>query len=216
MRNYNYNLTNVVLRIAENRVYYFDQSGVYTSMPLGEVSANKQIKIHLFKIFGETCWDRYSNFSLIFGNLNQKTLESMICRFPEGGTIETFYEELENIEDIKDTRKRRSIERFVTKIDRPMFIRDPENDRKNTFDFILIDVNIVTEWDQDRMQYIKDNKDEIVYMVLSKLENSSTFKKYGIPINFLKLSSITPRLKCNYIQFVFELKKLSCSEYLKR
>lgn len=41
MRNYNYNLTNVVLRIAENRVYYFDQSGVYTSMPLGEVSANK-------------------------------------------------------------------------------------------------------------------------------------------------------------------------------
>lgn len=157
--------------------------------------------------FGEKCWNRFSNYSNIFGNLNQHGLESIISTLSEGETIETFYKELEKVEEIKKPVRHKEIEKFITRIEKPMFMRDPENGRKNSFDFIVIEVNIATTF-QNKIQYIKDNKGEIINMVVSKLENDSSFKKYGVPINFLKLSSMKLRERYNYIQFVFELKEI--------
>lgn len=206
MRNCDYNLTNVVLRKLRNEVYYFDENGIYRCSPIDEI--NDTVKMNLFNIFGTTCWDRFANYTLIFGNLNQRSLEEIINNLNEGDSIKKFYEQLSTVKTIKGSERRpQGVERFITKIKKPMFIKEPENYRKNSFDFIFIEANIITNWEKDRMQYIKENKDKIIDMVISKLEKNISFKKYGIPINFLKLSKITVSLKYNYIQFVFELKK---------
>lgn len=205
MRNCNYNLTNVVLRKVKDEVYYFDEQGVYRRTLINEI--NETVKMNLFNIFGDIRWDKFTNYSLIFGNLNKRSIDEIIGKLNEGDSIETFYEQLSTVKTTKRISMPQGIERFITKIGKPMFIREPENDRKNSFDFISIEANIVANWEQDRMQYIKENKDKIIDMVISKLEKDRSFKRYGIPINFLKLSKITLRSKCNYIQFVFELKK---------
>lgn len=205
MRNCNYNLTNVVLRKVKDEVYYFDEQGVYRRTLINEI--NETVKMNLFNIFGDIRWDKFTNYSLIFGNLNKRSIDEIIGKLNEGDSIETFYEQLSTVKTTKRISRPQGIERFITKIGKPMFIREPENDRKNSFDFISIEANIVANWEQDRMQYIKENKDKIIDMVISKLEKDRSFKRYGIPINFLKLSKITLRPKCNYIQFVFELKK---------
>ena len=53
---------------------------------------------------------------------------------------------------------------------------------------------------------VKKYQREIYRLVLDKLENDRRFKRYGVPINFLKLSDVT--LLRNYsLEFIFELRE---------
>ena len=98
------------------------------------------------------------------------------------------------------------VDRFVTKIERPVFMRIPENDNKHTFDIIKVFVNTCTTWDTDRHKYFQDNLEIICQNVISKIENSQSFKKYGVPTGCLALTDIVTIGDASY-QFTFELKK---------
>lgn len=100
-----------------------------------------------------------------------------------------------------------SVERFVTRIESPNFVRIPENSKETTFDYIHVDVNIVTQWDSDKIEFIKRNLQGITKMVFKSIEKDRRFKKYGVPINFLRLSKVTVRKDLNSLHYVFELKE---------
>lgn len=44
-------------------------------------------------------------------------------------------------------------------------------------------------------------------MVFKSIEKDRRFKKYGVPINFLRLSKVTVRRDLNSLHYVFELKE---------
>ena len=97
------------------------------------------------------------------------------------------------------------LERFVTKISRPIFIRTPENKKRNTFDYIRFNVNLNTSF-ENKNEYLKRNIKEIIQMVNEKLQNDIYFKQKGISINYL---SVTKVLKdtSNSLVVIYELKK---------
>lgn len=74
---------------------------------------------------------------------------------------------------------------FVLSVDRPRFRRDVDNKKRNTFDFIDIDM-VIRSTDASK-EKVKANKEEIFKKALAKLETSKPFQKYGVPINFLKM-----------------------------
>lgn len=98
-----------------------------------------------------------------------------------------------------------SIDRFITKIATPSFERATGNMTKGTFDFIRVEVGIITEWHEDRLKYIKKHKDEITKRVLERIKENKRFQNFGVPINFLKVSNITLTLDSALV-YVFELK----------
>jgi len=52
---------------------------------------------------------------------------------------------------------------------------------------------------------VKKYQREIYQQVVQKLENDSQFKRYGVPINFIKLSDVI--LRHDYsLEFIWELK----------
>lgn len=111
----------------------------------------------------------------------------------------------ENIKNGVKKYDKDSIERFVTRIDRPNIIRLPENPNKNTFDIIKIEVNICSNWENKR-QYIKGHIREIYQMVIDKLENSKTFTRFNVPAGCLAVTSIYETQDSSLV-FTFELKK---------
>ena len=119
MRNITGDITNCILRKKENRVYYFDENGIYKSILIEEIE---------------------------------------------------------------------------------------ENDKKNTFDFIYLDINIVTQWPTSKKEYIQKNMSTIKKKAINKIKESGEFKKYGIPVNFLRITKCS--LNNDVIELIFELKEI--------
>lgn len=74
---------------------------------------------------------------------------------------------------------------FVLTVNRPIYRRAEGNKKKNTFDFIDIEM-VIRSTDVDKRKVV-ENKDEIFNKAVAKLETSKQFQKYGVPINFLKM-----------------------------
>ena len=89
----------------------------------------------------------------------------------------------------------------------PTFGRFPENKNSKTFDYVHIDVGIYGV-DIDKKQYVKDHIKEILDATVNYISNSKRFTKYGISINFLRVTSLM-YTKDQMLHFVFELKPLS-------
>lgn len=97
------------------------------------------------------------------------------------------------------------LEKFVGRIESPIFVREPENFNKATFDIVKIDL-CLTNITKDIRQTVKDNFDYMTELALEKIEKSRSFQKYGVPINVLRLTNavITKQL---ILQLTFELKE---------
>jgi hypothetical protein len=164
--------------------------------------------------------DDYSDYE--FGRSVQKAVTQMTV----GDTYDDFLEKYKNCQEhfrkINEFMKGHKnemhqfidpidINRFVTKIFRPTFIRLPDNPRKKSFDIIKVGVDTCTEWPIDPKQFLKANIKEVINMVLEKIKKSQSFKSYGVPIGCLALTNI---VKCGnaYYEFIFELKKELRSE----
>ena len=74
---------------------------------------------------------------------------------------------------------------FVLTVNRPVFRRADGNKKRNTFDFIDIEM-VIRSTDVDKKKVI-ENKQEIYKKAISKLMSSKQFEKYGVPISFLKM-----------------------------
>ena len=74
---------------------------------------------------------------------------------------------------------------FIIGVHQPIFQRYNGNTNKNTFDTVRIEI-ILKERD-NMMQQCIDHKKEILDAAVDKLKSSKSFRKYGVPINFLKV-----------------------------
>lgn len=106
------------------------------------------------------------------------------------------------------------VDRLVQCIMQPVYERVPGNHNEATFDRIRITVGLpryqFDSWEALQKE-VKKYRREIIQRVVEKLEGSTQFKGYGVPINFLKLSNIT--LLHNFaLEFIFELKGQSLED----
>ena len=134
------------------------------------------------------------------GFTNLIFLRMAYSKLEEGDTIEDLKRYYANA-GFSSKEPLREIDYFVTKVGKPIFIRKPEN-----IDYIYIDLNLAIDWKCDKLEYYKENRKDIDEMAVKKIENSQSFKKYGIPINFLKISRKTFKNQRRVLQYVFELK----------
>ena len=102
--------------------------------------------------------------------------------------------------------KPEGLDRFIVKILKPIILRVPENNNPNSFDIIKVQMDIISQWNTDRTQYIKENKKEIVRRAVEKIAQDKGFIKLGVNVNVLALTKML-RLNDNMIELIFELKK---------
>lgn len=199
-------IVNSAIRSCRGEFYYFDENGIYKKVSSTE--AEKILNNVFIREDGSAfCSISYNIRDTVNLNLFNKALGKLKIG-DDFNKLRNIYQEIEF-----DFHERpEGLDRFITKIDSPQFIRMPQNQDLKVFDFIYIDVFVVTEWESDIYKYILANRKEITNKVINKLKNNKSFQKYSVPINFLKLTKCTYSKGQNFIRFVFELKKLNNSQ----
>ena len=207
-------LINRVVKIYREKIYYFDTEGIYRSITLRELSSKIMLEKQSFTRFFEGVytqigksycnWSGLKETSQYFAKINATVARIAINKLKEGDSIEDF-ERIFAETDLKENLPA-GLNRFITKIEKPDFGREPENFNEKTFDWISIEVCTVTEWAEDKRTYIKKHLDDIKKMVLESLSKSRKFQSYNVPINFLRLTDLVIRSNSTMV-FKFELKK---------
>ena len=95
--------------------------------------------------------------------------------------------------------------RHLGRFEKPMIYRSSGNDNKNTFDFIKTSVTILGV--ENKLEFVKQYKNDICNAVLDKIAESRTFQKYGVPVNILRLTNLTMG-NSGILYFTFEPKEL--------
>lgn len=196
-------ITNQVIRKIGDKIFYFDSEGVYKSTSMKEAINMGLSNLH--KRYDDSYWVDFNHYQVKIlknGNIISKT----VTKLKEGDDLEKFEEYLSQT-TLESHEKPQGLDRFITKIEEPMFYRVPENPKENTFDFIFIELNIISQWDTDKMKYIKEHKKEIDKMVVKKLKSNKQFQKYGISTNFLRLFKVELMNKQMVLRYTFELKE---------
>lgn len=199
---YYWYLPNRLLRATREKGYYFNSSGVYCSATL-----EKLYRMGMRGII-QTYDDKYRAYGFFkpeFDGISRSIVSRAITSLKEGDTISKFFEYLETLEPNPRKELPTGLDRFITRICPISIQREYGNKNTKTFDFIYVDVCIISEWETDRKQYIKENMPKIKERVAAKIEGSKNFQRYGIPINFLKITSIT-LTRDDVLHFIFELK----------
>lgn len=103
----------------------------------------------------------------------------------------------------KQKAKENPMIRYVTMNGHVKFARIPENENKGSFDYILASAYISAV--DDKFEFVKEHKKEVLTYMLDHISNMKRFKKYGVPIGILKVG------KCvlgrdGYLYVTFEIK----------
>lgn len=102
------------------------------------------------------------------------------------------------------------IERLIQKIDSPQFERVPENPDPNSFDRIRVTVSLpmylYKTWEELR-DAVKKHRREIDRRVVEKIESDRAFKRYGIPLSFLRLSNLSLGRDFT-LEYIFEFRDI--------
>lgn len=163
---------------------------------------------------------------LIFGRgqnffVKKRILKSM----KEGNTISDFVHLCETVRlyapDAEERKRRQwwrdemhrqdlagmtEVERFVTKIWKPKIYRENGNQKKKTFDFINVQMSVRT-YMPEKMKFVREHKKELIQMAVNTIKQDKEFKKYNVPVNYLKLGRMT-LLQDSQIEYLFELKQV--------
>lgn len=180
------------------KTYYFNEDEIYCLDKKSELFPYEgQTKYNIFKVMDETCF-----------NLN--VWSKAVSRFEVGTTLEEcigIFLQTERSHNV--LRKPSPIERLVQYISSPTYERVPGNSNEATFDRIRITVGLpryrFESWETLQGE-VKKYQREIYQRVIQQLEKDRQFKKYGVPINFLKLSNAM-LLRDFSMEFIFELKE---------
>ena len=198
-------LSNFVVRRRKNKYVYFNDKGKIEILNQNCIIKSNAINL-IVPIDGKLDYSDGNIHHLThMGFTNLPFLRMAYCKLKEGDTIEDLKRYYANA-GFSSRDPLREIDYFVTKVGKPIFIRKPENIDNNSFDYIYIDLNLAIDWKCDKLEYYKENRKDIDEMAVKKIENSQSFKKYGIPINFLKISRKTFINQRRVLQYVFELK----------
>lgn len=191
-------VVNKPIRQCRGITYYFTENEVYTQDTESALFPfEKRLRFNLFDVSNETC-------------VNSAVWTKATTHFKPGMSLmECIGVFLETKNELRPPREFSPLEQLVQEIYPPVFEREPENENTATFDRIRVSVGLpryhFPSWEVLRSE-VKIHRHEIYRLVLDKLENDRRFKRYGVPINFLKLSDVT--LLRNYsLEFIFELKE---------
>ena len=190
-------IVNKIVRIFGGDTWYFNESLVYTLIPKGE-----PIPKHIGK--------KWNTLSSVF---KPAIWEKAKGQFTAGMTLEECVRIYMTIsvkrseEKASDCANYSDFERLVTSISHPSIERKIDNDNTKTFDFIRISVALpkyIYSKEELTME-IKANIKEITQLVIRKIETSSAFKRYDIPVDFLKISRCVIRPDYT-LEYLFTLK----------
>ena len=196
------------IRFEKKRVYYFDKDGVYCSATVEEIKSGKEDRLQGVRQNKNGKYEVTLVSSLFFGREieNSMILKMAGARMQEGESFEKFMSIARNLK-IETHELPQGLDRFIGRIASPTFYRVPENFNKRSFDFIYIDVMILTESAMpNREEYIEENKKEILDRAVAKLKSSKEFQDFKVPVTALKISRMTLMRKLSMIQIVFEKK----------
>ena len=115
-------IKNNVLRKAGGYAYYFDDEGIYCKVPIGEVEKLSLLNVHM--LGARDFWYDRDIRKLICENFNVAI--KIICKLKEGDTLDKLVNYIENTK-IEYHKKPEGLDRFITKIEKPTFVRIPEN-----------------------------------------------------------------------------------------
>ena len=108
------------------------------------------------------------------------------------------------------------MDRLAQAIAPPVFEHVPGNNDESTFDRIRVTVGLpryhFDSW-KALQKEVKKYQPEIYRRVLQRLEQDRQFKRYGVPLNFLKLSNAI-LLRDFSMEYIFELKDLKADSPL--
>lgn len=181
------------------KTYYFSEDEVYTlDKKPGRFPYEGRTKFNIFKIKGETCF-------------NMTVWSKAASRFEVGMTLNECVGIFLQTELVHNVPQELSpIDRLVQGIAPPIYERVPGNNDEATFDRIRMTVGLPRyqfhSWEalQDE---VKKYQKEIFRRVVQKIETDRQFKRFGIPIGFLKLSNVM-LMRDFSLEFIFELKEL--------
>ncbi|MBR6252696.1 MAG: hypothetical protein IKR04_02520 [Clostridia bacterium] len=204
-------LKNCAFNIKGKTVYYFDENGIVRTFPYDEAKEHVEIKGLLGGLDGHIYIDFWKVHFNIFERVKFNVLKMVLEKIKEGDTIDDMEHYINTLyPKPPGERKQDELDRFICRFYKPEFLRLPENTKKNTFDFIVVEVSVLSqEALPDRDDFLKQNIKEILTRLVEKIENSATFKKYGIPSKCLKATEVTLHKKISILKVVFELKQIS-------
>lgn len=99
-----------------------------------------------------------------------------------------------------------NVRKFLYKVERPIIMREPENSNVNSFDIIHFSFCVPSATKRpDRFEFIKSNIKAIFLVALDYLKHYQPYLKFGVPVNFLKLSHFI-LTKDDRLELILELK----------
>ena len=146
---------NVVLRKCNKKFYFFNEKEEWTCLPEEEILPTDISVPYIWFERGKDISYLQINFSyelLQRIDVDNKTLLSKaIGRLEVGDSIEKLKEYCNGGVTLKEPSKASYDNGIITRICDPEFICNPENPKKTTtFDYINVDVNLLTTWKGDK------------------------------------------------------------------
>ena len=200
-------LKNMVIRKIGKKYIFFNNDGIIETLNQAEIMKsdviNLRVAIDGTLYYSDIETNRFNSTEFI----NSVLLTMAYCQLKNGDTIEDLKRYYHN-SSFTSKEPLKEIDYFVTRISQPNFIRTPENQNPNTFDYIYVEVNLAITWKYDKKEYFIKNKKAIDKMVINKIEQNQKFKRYNIPVNLLKLARISLKNQRRIVEYVFELKEI--------
>ena len=191
-------IINTPVRQQKGKTYYFNENEIYSLDEKSELfSYESRLRFNIFKVMSDPCF-------------NMNVWSKAVSQFEVGMKLD------ECIGIFLQTELAHNVPQELSPFDRlmqyiapPVYERVPGNNNKATFDHIRMTVGLpryqFDSWEALKGE-VKEYRREICQRIIEKLEQDRQFKKYGVPINFLRLSDII-LLRDFSVEFIFELKK---------
>ena len=189
-------ILNTPIRQRNGKTYYFNTFCIYS---LDKTSSlfpyESRLKFSLFKVRGESCF-------------NVTVWNKAATQFQVGMTLDDCIKiflktNLTTTAPVEPSE----FERLVQHIGPPIYERIPENNDETTFDRIRVIVGLPRylygSWEELSEEVLK-YKPEILQAAVRRIAADRQFKRYGIPINFLKVSN-AQLLRDYSLELIFEL-----------
>ena len=195
-------LSDYVILQHKDYYYYFDSNN-----ELNRILRCDAVKFGLVnKYHGISDTEVKNNRKRLMGEYDGMIFYMAFCRCNPKCSIDDFKDIYREVYYLKNLSVGSDCDALVTKIDRPIFYRETGNDNTHTFDFIKVNMCLRYEF-ENKHNFILQHQQDLKELAVMKIENSKQFKKYDIPIEFLKLSNAV--LRCDdVLEFTFELKDM--------
>ena len=185
------------IRVCGDDVYYFNAQTIYTKGTMEDVQEEPESRKWRHRPWSN---ERF----------NQTVWNKAAVRFRVGATLRECIDLFFQTELISAPLNYTYLDRLVTRIDQPEYEREPENNNLRTFDRIRVQVNLsytLHPTIEELTRAVRKHRNQIDAMVLAQIEEDRKFRRFGVPLNVLKLGALT--LYGRTLEYIFELKRES-------